>query len=98
MNPVPEMILPNSNFALQSSDFRHQLLEFNILLKMQTIIRNKFQPLLDESKNGDLLVRTQLPVFVLIEYAHELFDWTYLGEVVELRLELPENQLKDLLG
>ena len=41
---------------------------------MQTIIRNKFQPLLDESKNGDLLVRTQLPVFVLIEYAHELFD------------------------
>jgi len=42
MNSVPELVLPDSNLPLESSDLIHELLKLNILLKMQAIIRNKF--------------------------------------------------------
>ena len=51
MNSLPEMILPRGNFTLKRSDLVHKLLKFDILLKVKTVVSDKFESLFDEREN-----------------------------------------------
>lgn len=58
---------------------------------MKAIVGDEFKSFLYEWKDADLLVRTELSVFVLIEYAHEFFDGANSSKAVELWLKLFED-------